>query len=132
MKKILLTALATLSMGGTAFAADLPPAPAYKAPPPPPVVQSWTGCYLGAGGGYGMWNQDTYAETFPGFVPLTAPATSGGRGWFGTAQAGCDYQFGSNWLVGAFGDFDFGNIKGQYSPDATTGGVNFVGTEKMK
>ena len=130
MKTILLAAaaLATLSLGGTARAADLPPA--YKAPPPP-VVYSWTGCYLGAGGGYGMWNQDTYAETFPALVPLTAATTAGGRGWFGTVQVGCDYQIGSSWLIGAFGDYDFGSIKGTYSPAATTGGVNFSSQEKM-
>ena len=46
-------------MSGAAMAADLPmpaPAPVYKAPPPP--VYNWTGCYIGGGGGYGMWGQD--------------------------------------------------------------------------
>ena len=59
MKKILLTAAALATfVAAPAMAADLR-APAYKAPPPPPVpVYSWTGCYVGAGGGYGMWNQD--------------------------------------------------------------------------
>ena len=129
MKTILFAsaALATLSMAGTAGAADM--RPAYKAPPP--VVQSWTGCYLGAGGGYGMWRQDTYTETFPVIVPLSSSTTSGGSGWFGTVQGGCDYQFRSNWLVGAFADYDFGSIKGQYSPPATVGGNPFSGEEKM-
>ena len=42
--------------------------------------------------------------------------TNGGRGWFGTVQGGCDYQFAGpygNWVIGAFGDYDFSNIHGQ-------------------
>ena len=41
------------------------------------------------------------------------PPPSGGRGWLGTVGGGCDYQFGSgsgfwsNWVVGAFADYDF-------------------------
>jgi len=131
MKKMFLAAaaLATLSMGGTAGAADLPPA--YKAPPPAPVVYSWTGCYLGAGGGYGMWNQETYVETFPVIVPLSSATTAGGRGWLGTVQVGCDYQIGSSFVIGAFADYDWASIKGQYSPPATAGGNPFSGEEKM-
>jgi outer membrane immunogenic protein len=131
MKKLLLTAAASVLSIATASAADLPVARQAPVPPPVAVTTSWTGCYLGAGGGYGMWNQETYAETFPALVALTSPTTAGGRGWFGTVQVGCDYQIGSSWLIGAFGDYDFGSIKGTYSPAATTGGVNFSSPEKM-
>src|SRR5262249_3667512 len=82
--------------------------PVYKAPPPPPVY-NWTGCYLGAGGGYGMFNQEVTELTLGG-VPTTAVSTGGGRGWFGTVQVGCDYQFNGNWLIGAFADWDFGRL----------------------
>ena len=40
------------------------------------------------------------------------PNDNGGRGWFGTVQVGCDYQIGSNIVIGAFGDYDFSGIKG--------------------
>ena len=41
------------------MAADMAPRAYTKAPPPPvAVVASWTGCYVGGGGGYGMWNQE--------------------------------------------------------------------------
>jgi len=45
------------------------------------------GCYIGGGGGYGMWNQDIVE--FERGVQDTVKQTGGGRGWFGTVQAGC-------------------------------------------
>ena len=47
----------------------------------------------------------------------------GGRGWFGTVQVGCDYQFGPTFLVGAFADYDLSGIKGDLSvpPQVWTG-----------
>ena len=116
MKKISITGalisgavLGALAVG-SAMAADMPvKAPYLKAPPP---SFSWTGCFLGAGGGYGMFTQNTFHETDPGHVANSATQTGGGEGWFGTVQAGCDYQVASSWVIGAFGDWDFGSIKG--------------------
>src|SRR6266581_1799723 len=57
MKKLLLSMAITAGFAGSALAADMAPrTPIYKAPPP--MVHSWTGCYIGAGGGYGMYNVD--------------------------------------------------------------------------
>ncbi len=117
-----LASLASLALAsGSALAADLP-APAYKAPPPPPPSYSWTGCYINAGWGYGMWNQDHYAETSPpltaALVPVSQSTTDGGRGWLGTVGGGCDFQ-ASRWVLGAFADYDFMNLKGTSSPDLT-------------
>jgi len=107
MKRLVLITAAVVTFATFANAADLPPppeasAPMYKAPPPPPY---WTGCYIGAGGGYGMWNQDT------SIVGIGATNTNGGRGWFGTGQFGCDYQFNSI-VIGAFGDYEFSGLSG--------------------
>jgi outer membrane immunogenic protein len=105
-------------MSGAAMAADLPmPAPVYKAPPPP--VYNWTGCYIGGGGGYGMWGQDSYVNNAAG-VQISGNTTNGGKGWFGQGQAGCDYQFTApifnvNAVIGAFGDYDFTNLRGTSS-----------------
>ncbi len=63
MKKISITGalvsgamLGALAVG-SAMAADMPvKAPMLMKAPPP--AYSWTGCYIGGGGGYGMWNQD--------------------------------------------------------------------------
>src|SRR5580704_4284861 len=104
MRKLLLGTAISLAIVTGASAADL----YVKAPPP-----GWTGCYLAGGGGYGMWTQDQFIETDPGHG-RTDPTTStnGGRGWFGTAQGGCDYQLGSSWVIGAFADGDWGSLKG--------------------
>ena len=86
-------ALITLGTLGSATAADMSaPAPAYGAPPPPLPVYNWTGCYVGGGGGYAFWQQDSFVVS-PGGAPLTASQSNGGTGWFGQGQVGCDYQF---------------------------------------
>jgi outer membrane immunogenic protein len=96
------------------------------------AVANWTGCYIGAGGGYGMFNQDhrTLDPLGVPFAGQSGTVTTGGRGWFGTVQAGCDYQFSERWVVGAFGDWDFGSIKGNLSPAIT--GNAAVGEERLK
>jgi len=120
MKKIALALTALAALTGTASAADLAARPYAKAAPMPVAVASWTGCYIGGGGGYGLWNQEnTGYVQFPGAparVLNNQTSTAGGRGYFGTVQGGCDYQFalGSwNMVVGAFGDYDFASEKGQ-------------------
>jgi outer membrane immunogenic protein len=127
MRRLLIASLASLALtSGSALAADLG-RPYYKAPPPPPApVASWTGCYIDGGVGYGMWNQDSYTETDPGLLQISDTTTFGGRGWLGRVGAGCDYQIASSFVIGAFGDYDFMNIHGQYM-DPLTG---FIGQEK--
>src|SRR5689334_15946898 len=127
MKNVLLAVVGSALMGSAALAADLP----VKAAPRPIPVHSWTGCYVGAGGGYGFSTQQRQVinnegplvfdgdnaelalNSDPGTVLYTD--TVGGRGWFGTVQGGCDYQFAnSNWVVGVFADGDWSDIKGDY------------------
>ncbi len=106
MKKFAIAITAVAAFTGSAVAADMP----VRAPYIAPVVTAynWTGCYVGAGGGYGMYNQDISADTSTYF----GNATLGGRGWFGTGQVGCDYQVMPSIVIGAFGDYNFGSIKG--------------------
>ncbi|MCC6889809.1 MAG: porin family protein [Hyphomicrobiales bacterium] len=129
MKKLALHVTAiSLLLAGSAAAADLRrPAP-VKAPAPPPVVvaYNWTGCYLGAGGGYGMFNQET--QYIGSGTAYGLSHTNGGRGWFGTVQVGCDYQVGSNIVIGAFADYDFSGIKG----DMTVTAMVLAGEETLK
>jgi outer membrane immunogenic protein len=117
--------LATIAALGTADAADMPmPAPVYKAPPPA-ATYNWTGCYIGGGGGYGWWTQDSFVQD--GALALTAPNTNGGSGWFGQGQGGCDYQFTTPIfnlpaVVGLFGDYAGGDIDGRSSISSLVGG----------
>jgi outer membrane immunogenic protein len=130
MKKLVLALTAAAAFTGSAVAADLPARTYSKAPAPVAYAPSWTGCYVGGGGGYGLWNQEnTFFSDGPPRVQQTQTTTEGGRGWFGTVQGGCDYQFaaaGTNFVVGAFGDYDFSSLKANVSP--TIGGI---GQEKM-
>jgi outer membrane immunogenic protein len=129
MKKFLvfaLTSAALLPM--PALAADLG-RPAYAPPPPPPPVYNWTGCFVGAGGGYGMNNVDTqeFVDTGSGSVGFPQ-TTSGGRGWLGQVSGGCDYQFSTgnwgNWVVGAFADYEFMDLTGNHGSLVLTDSAN--------
>jgi len=121
MKKLAIAVTAVVALTGSAIAADMP----VKAPAAPMVrAASWTGCYVGAGGGYGMWNQENTVYNAGGVV-ISPQTTAGGRGWFGSVEGGCDYQFAPNWVVGASANYDFGSLKG-------TPTVNgFYGEEKL-
>jgi outer membrane immunogenic protein len=121
-------ALITLGALGSANAADLS-APAYRAPPPPLPVYNWTGCYVGGGGGYAFWQQDSFVTTSGG-TAVTASQSNGGKGWFGQGQVGCDYQFtapyfGVQTVIGAFGDFEGGSING-----SSTIPIGLTGSER--
>jgi outer membrane immunogenic protein len=138
MRKFLLAAIAAVAAAaGPVMAADMG-APVYKAPPPPPPapVYNWTGFYVGAGAGYGMWDLDTSTS-----IPLLGGATStvtnnGGRGWVGQVVAGYDYQFpvaNFNLVAGVFGDYDFGHVTGSMSAGLATSPTDTIsGIEKER
>jgi outer membrane immunogenic protein len=67
---------------------------------------SWSGLYVNAGGGYGLWAADTSATTSP------IKQTQGGKGWLGRAGGGFDYQFMPMIVAGVFADFDASSLKG--------------------
>ena len=111
MMKFAIAVTAVAAFTGSAIAADMPVKARYIAPVV--TAYNWTGCYVGAGGGYGMYNQDMSADTL-GILSGAGSGTTtlGGRGWFGTGQVGCDYQVMPSIVIGAFGDYDFGSITG--------------------
>jgi outer membrane immunogenic protein len=133
MKKLVLALSAIAALTAPALAADMAPRPYTKAPVAVAApVPTWTGCYVGGGGGYGLWNQEStlFDTTTTPRTRVTQTTTEGGRGYFGTVQGGCDYQFpamGTSFVVGAFGDYDFSSLKADVSP----GGIGFFGQEKM-
>src|SRR3981189_2145692 len=115
MKKLGFALIAAAAFTGAAVAADLPARTYSKAPAPIAYAPSWTGCYVGGGGGYGLWNQENTLFADAPRTQLAATTRGGGGGYFGTVGGGCDYQFGLgtwNLVVGAFGDYDFASIKG--------------------
>lgn len=111
-KTILGIAAVAALIATPALAADL----AVKASPrtPEPLATTWTGCYLNGGAGYGFFRQEQHAVVAG---VASEDATAGGSGWLGTVGGGCDYQFSpgsgwGNWVVGAFGDYDFMDVHG--------------------
>jgi outer membrane immunogenic protein len=124
MKKILIATIAAVAMSGAASAADMSmPLKARAAPPP---VYTWTGCYLAAGGGYGLWNQSHFNFDTATGVVNSLEQTAGGRGYYGEVGGGCDYQFSlgnlGNFVVGVLGGYDFMSLKGAYT-DTFLGGL---------
>jgi outer membrane immunogenic protein len=123
VKVLVAATLAAIAALGTANAADMSTPPLYSAPAP--AAYSWTGCYIGGGGGYGWWTQDSFVE-FNG-VAATVSNTNGGSGWFGQGQGGCDYQFTAPVfnvpaVIGLFGDYEGGQIDGRSSVGGLVGG----------
>ncbi len=89
MKKLLLGAAAMIAFAAPALAADLPARTYTKAPPytAPELIYNWTGFYIGGHVG-GAFSGDNSLDG------------SNGR-FMGGVQAGFDYQFAPNWVIGA-------------------------------
>jgi outer membrane immunogenic protein len=131
MRKILIATVAAVAMtSGAASAADM--AMPVKAPMAPPPAYTWTGCYIDGGGGFGMWNQSHYNYATATGAVNTPEQTTGGRGYYGEAGGGCDYQFSingiGNLVVGVLGGYDFMGLKGAYTDTGFV--VPYTGYEK--
>ncbi len=118
MKRLMLATVSAIAVisARPGLAADL--RMPVKAPPPAAVrAFSWTGCYLGGHVGWG-WGRKTISDTPNGdlvdfFTP--GPATSldaDVNGFLGGGQIGCDFQLGSNFVLGAEGNLAWSDIKG--------------------
>jgi outer membrane immunogenic protein len=134
MKKLLLAISTVAAFTGSAFAADM----AVKAPPmapPPPPPPTFTGCWLGGGIGYGLFDQNnTEFDSFDTGIQITDTFSTGGKGWLGRVSGGCDYQFGGlgglggqGIVIGGFADYDWTNISGRVTSPTFEG----VGSETM-
>src|SRR3954469_8701153 len=120
MKKVLLALTALAAVTGSASAADLGARPYAKAPVAVAPAYNWTGFYIFGGGGGGLWGSDPNVQATGGAIPRTINQRQGGSGWFGTVGIGYDWQVNPTWVVGVFGDGQFGSIKGSLS-DPTVG-----------
>jgi outer membrane immunogenic protein len=118
---IITTAFLVTALAAPVRAADLPPAPTYKAPMMAPMpIYNWTGFYIGANVGGG------FAD-----VPITVTrmntvlmATAKMSGVIGGGQIGYNWQY-TNWVFGLEADF-------QGSSQRATGTVGrFILTESL-
>src|ERR1700732_2392343 len=89
MKKFLLGGAAIIALAAPAFAADMPARTYTKAPvyTAPEVVYNWTGFYIGGHLG--------------GACAGNNGLQGGGGRFLGGVQGGFDYQFATNWVIGA-------------------------------
>jgi outer membrane immunogenic protein len=128
MKKIVLALTAVAAMTVSASAADLAARPYAKAPVAVAPAYNWTGFYIFGGGGGGLWAADQSVRTTGAGIPLSIDQRQGGSGWFGTVGIGYDWQVSPKWVVGVFGDGQFGSIKGTLQ-DPVAG---WTGSQKLE
>jgi outer membrane immunogenic protein len=93
--------LVALAATGPAVAADMP----VKAPIAPPVVDPWSGFYVGVNAGYswGNWDNSSVGNFIVGGVVQTN-ADPNVKGWLGGGQIGWNKLYGK-WLLGVEADF---------------------------
>jgi outer membrane immunogenic protein len=128
MKKLLLALTAVAAFTGSASAADLAARPYTKAPVPVAPAYNWTGFYIFGGGGGGLWAADQHVQATGAGIPLTIDQRQGGSGVFGTVGLGYDWQVNPTWVVGLFGDGQFGSIRGTLQDPL----VGVTGTLKLE
>ena len=132
MKKLVMALTAVAAFTGSAFAADLPARTYSKAPAPVAPVANWTGLWISGGFGYGL-NETSHSVTSTG-VPFQVFDTghdNGAKGWLGKVGIGYDYQFMGNFVMGAFADAQWTNIRGNYSfncPGGCAGPTGYAGS----
>jgi outer membrane immunogenic protein len=90
----IMSGAAIIALAATAAsAADLP----FKAKAPvAPIKFTWTGCYVGGHIG-AAFSEDRTTSSNGGIVDFSP------TGFVGGGQIGCNYQFASNWVIGAEG-----------------------------
>jgi outer membrane immunogenic protein len=119
-----------------AIAAGMP----VKAPVAAAPAFSWTGCYVGANGGYG-WNtgKSSYNAVnatgdpingrqnppFNSLVFVPAPSNTGGSGGLGGVGAGCNWQ-NQRWVFGLEGDIDRMQFSGSPTTAVATGATGQI------
>src|SRR5215470_3848757 len=137
MNKVAIWTAAIALIATPAFAADIAVKMPVKAPPPPPVpVFSWTGFYAGINGGYAWADRtfnfagnDTVSQGLTcgpggGAIGTCAPASFAMQGGVGGGQAGYNWQFNRNWLLGIEADFDWSSLRGRGASNFIFGGVS--------
>jgi outer membrane immunogenic protein len=115
MKTFLAVTAGVLALAvGPASAADLG-VPA-RGPMPAPAY-NWTGFYLGGNVGYGNGEDSVSTSSTLGGAPFGSPFSfeTKSNGFFGGGQAGFNYEFPTNFVIGVEADGDGSGISGSSS-----------------
>ncbi|TCT07682.1 outer membrane protein [Aquabacter spiritensis] len=108
LKRALAGVSALALLGGAASAADLATRYPVKAPVVVPVF-SWTGFYIGGNIGWGWLNNDVLYSPSYG-IPATSINVGSGNGFLGGLQAGYNWQFANNVVLGVEADVEWTDL----------------------
>jgi outer membrane immunogenic protein len=89
----------------------------------PPITSSWTGPYLGVGGGYSIAKNQTTLSGASGPIALVSKSDNGNEGGFFSFSAGYDLQIDPKVVIGTFGDADFSNLHYSEGIQVSAGGA---------
>jgi outer membrane immunogenic protein len=108
MKRIILGAVAALTLSmGQAFADGLPTR-SRMADTAPVAAPKWSGVYIGLGIGAGSATSELSLDV-SGFGSIFSLDGIGSAGTFGTVTVGYDRAIGKSLVAGVFADYDFGS-----------------------
>jgi outer membrane immunogenic protein len=133
MKRLVIAAMSTTAIAGSigaANAADVG-APSYRAPPVVvPLVTTWTGFYAGGNLGGAWTSNDALWSPLPSSAALGAfpiAGDTGGSSVVGGLQAGYNWQYAPDWVVGIEGDWSWASASGNINqPWATNPGGGVI------
>lgn len=132
LKRALAGVSALALLGGAASAADLATKYPVKAVAPVVPVFSWTGFYIGGNIGWGWADNSLNVSPVYGVTP-TSISVGSGNGFLGGLQAGYNYQFANNVVLGLEADIEWTSM-GSNSVVLSNGNgvanasVNYFGT----
>ncbi len=121
LKRALAGVSALALLGGAASAADLATKYPVKAAVVVPVF-SWTGFYIGGNIGWGWLNTDLNISPFFG-APATGVNVGSANGFLGGFQAGYNWQFANNVVLGVEADIDWTDLGGNSVVISGPGGL---------
>ena len=110
MQKLVIAAIALISLAGPAVAGGLEPSDDAQS------AWSFTGCYAGGHAG-GLWgsSEKWIVRTQGGAFEGQSVGEHDLNGWIGGIQAGCDYQTAGGFLIGVQGDYGWSNDDGTHA-----------------
>jgi outer membrane immunogenic protein len=113
MKRVAIGVLAGLAaVTGFAYGASAADLAVKAAPPPAPVLPSWTGFYLGVHAGAAWQSTPNWTFTDPNLLLATTSVSSGSAqlGAVGGIQGGYNWQFAPAWVAGIEGDISWASL----------------------
>ena len=136
LKRALAGISALALLGGAASAADLATKYPVKAVAPVVPVFSWTGFYIGGNVGWAWLSNDLVVS--PSFgIPATSINVGDANGFIGGLQAGYNWQFANNVVIGIEADIEWADLGGNSTvivgqAGIASGSIDYLGTIRAR